>query len=121
MPRGGARPGAGRKPGECEKTKRRKALADAAAQAGITPLELMLEAMRRSWAAGDVDKAHQFARDAAPYLHPRLTATQVSGKDGGPIQTEHKTPALTPEERRAKAQALAAAAGATLIWPGDNG
>jgi hypothetical protein len=30
--------------------------------------------------------AHDCARDAAPYMHPRLQATTLTGKDGGPIQ-----------------------------------
>lgn len=70
--RGGKRLGAGRPPGA--KTKRTQELARAAAAAGVTPLEVMLETMRTHHAAGDLDAASAVAKDAAPYLHPRLAA-----------------------------------------------
>lgn len=111
MTRGGARPGSGRKPGTVnEQTKRKRELAEAAAAAGITPLELMLSAMRDAHLRGDLDKAHSFARDAAPYVHPRLAATQVTGKDGGPIQTADADVG-TPESRKAAIQARCLALG----------
>lgn len=64
---GGARPGAGRKPGSPNR-RNAEVIATALGQ-GITPLEFMLNLMRdeqadpkdRSWAA----------EKAAPYLHPR--------------------------------------------------
>lgn len=83
---------------------------------GIEPLDLMLQAMRKAWEAGDVPTAQAYAKDAAPYIHPRLTAAQVTGKDGGPLQTEDATK-RTPSERKAEALALAAAIGAKLVWP----
>lgn len=82
MARGGARPNAGRKKGTQNKVTKVRAevtkqvIAKAAAE-GITPLEVMLSAMRAAWAAADVDKAVSVARDAAPYMHPRLTASTV--------------------------------------------
>lgn len=36
-------------------------------------------------AAGLRQMAHDCARDAAPYLHPKLTAVTHSGPDGGPV------------------------------------
>lgn len=36
-------------------------------------------------AAGLRQMAHECAKDAAPYVHPKLAAVEVSGKDGGPI------------------------------------
>lgn len=86
--RGGRRPGAGRKPGSA--TKKTREVADRAAASGITPLEVMLEAMESFRNAGDLEKAASFAKDAAPYLHPRLAAVQHAGKDGGPIESEGK-------------------------------
>jgi len=44
MPRGGCRPGAGRKPGSL--TRRTREIAEQAAGDGITPLEYMLAVMR---------------------------------------------------------------------------
>lgn len=81
--RGGARKGAGRKAGSA--TKKTREIADKAASEGITPLEVMLEAMNHFRAEGDMQKAALFARDAAPYIHPKLASMEMSGKDGGPV------------------------------------
>jgi len=86
MPRGGARPNAGRKKGTQNKvTKERaevtkKVIAQAAAD-GITPLEVMLTAMRMAWDAQKIDEAVAVARDAAPYMHPRLASSTVKIND----------------------------------------
>lgn len=37
-------------------------------------------------AAGLRQMAHECARDAAPYIHPKLSAISHSGPDGGPIK-----------------------------------
>jgi len=73
VPRGGKRPGAGRKPGSA--TKRTREIADQAAASGLTPLEVMLRLMRRYWRKGQADRAAAIAKDAAPYVHPRLSST----------------------------------------------
>jgi hypothetical protein len=39
-------------------------------------------------AAGIRQMAHDCARDAAPYIHPKLAAIEHSGKDGGAIKVE---------------------------------
>lgn len=83
--RGGARKGAGRKAGSA--TQKTREIADKAAAAGITPLEVMLEAMNAFRASGDLEKAASFAKDAAPYIHPKLAAIEHTGKDGGAIET----------------------------------
>jgi hypothetical protein len=79
MSRGGKRPGAGRKPGTANRKTRE--IADKAAADGITPLEVMLDTMRRLWdeatKGGKFDLGKALAacavgKDAAPYLHPRL-------------------------------------------------
>ena len=81
MSRGGARPGAGRKPGSV--TRRTREIAEQAAVQGITPLEFLLQAMR--------DESREFpvrldaAKAAAPYVHAKLAAVEVTGKDGGPV------------------------------------
>lgn len=82
--RGGARKGAGRKPGSA--TKKTRQVADKAAAEGLTPLEFMLNVMRAD--ATHEDPRVQVAREAmkfeaakaaAPYIHPRLQAIEHSG------------------------------------------
>jgi len=84
---GGRRAGSGRKPGSA--TKRTREIADKAAAEGITPLEYMLQIMRapsdhedpRVQAAREAMR-FEAAKAAAPYIHPRLAATEHTGKDG---------------------------------------
>jgi hypothetical protein len=74
---GGRRPGAGRKKGSTpQKTKE---LADRLTANGPTPLEVMLTAMKAALKKDDLSAAHAFAKDAAPYIHPRLAAVAHSG------------------------------------------
>jgi hypothetical protein len=82
--RGGLRPGCGRPKGA--RTVRLKKIAEKAALTGRTPLEVMLEAMRCHQEAGNLDRAAAIAKDAAPYMHPRLHA--VAGADGVSIPPE---------------------------------
>jgi hypothetical protein len=72
MSRGGARPGAGRPKGKLS-AKTEEMQARIAAE-GITPLEVMLTTMRKAWDKGDETIAMSAAKDAAPYVHPRLIA-----------------------------------------------
>ena len=52
---------------------------------GISPLEYMLTTMRDTNAE---DSARlEAAKAAAPYIHPRLTAVEHTGRDGGAIET----------------------------------
>lgn len=92
MPRGGARPGAGRKKGAFARlTETRRERLVAAAVADRLPLEIMLERMRELWNRGteeDKDKAVSLAIDCAPYMHPRLAAVQHSGNKDEPIAYE---------------------------------
>lgn len=88
--RGGYRKGAGRKPGSANKKTR--AIADKAAETGQTPLEVMIDAMRAfvseaASATGEVRlkllaAASSIAKDAAPYMHPRLQAIEHSAGTG---------------------------------------
>lgn len=89
--RGGARKGAGRPAGSA--TSKTRAIADKAADEGITPLEFMLNIMRRE-PADDLDPKlavemlgmrFEAAKAAAPYIHPRLAAVEHTGEGGGPI------------------------------------
>ena len=89
--KGGKRPGAGRKKGSV--TKKTREIADRAAAEGITPLEVMIAAMRAHYDAKPprLDEAAAIAKDAAPYMHPRLAAVEHSGEGGGPMKVEFIT------------------------------
>jgi hypothetical protein len=85
MARGGARPGAGRKPGTPGQkgpkpiTKARKAVAEKILVDGdLTPLEVMIDAMRDAHTNGDMRSAAMFANMAAPYVHPRLSTVNAN-------------------------------------------
>ena len=88
---GGRRKGAGRKPGSLNK--RTRDIADKAIAEGISPLEYMLQVMRSEAPESEdarVLVAHQAmrfeaAKAAAPYVHPRLAAVEVTGGDGAPL------------------------------------
>ena len=87
MPRGGYRPGAGRKKGAAEVRTRR--IANQLAREGLTPLEVMIATMRELWlhaesAATPAERLERqraacaVARDASPYIHPRLAAVSTT-------------------------------------------
>lgn len=85
---GGPRSGAGRKPGTVSKqTKDRRRAIHKASSEGIMPLDVMLGTMRSLWAQahyGPVPneelklQAHAVAKDAAPYLHPKLSNIEAN-------------------------------------------
>lgn len=86
MARGGKRKGSGRKVGS--KTRKTAEIAQKAAEQGITPLEFMLKIMRDEACPEDADLAQKIAfhsarfeaaKAAAPYIHPRLAAVELSG------------------------------------------
>lgn len=89
MARGGKRPGAGRKPGTVsEATRRRKEVAEKALADGVSPLDVMLTTMRALWDQavdesgkvvnfGKAMQANIVAKDAAPFLHPKLSAVEA--------------------------------------------
>lgn len=81
--RGGARANAGRKPGGA--TTKTREIARKAEEAGISPLEYMLEVMRD--AGGERRERLAAAIAAAPYIHPKLSSVELSGKDGAAIET----------------------------------
>lgn len=84
MPRGSA-PGerrGGRRPGALNKKSRE--IAAKAMSGGESPLEYMLRVMRDSTA--DEARRADMAKSAAPYMHPRLASTELTGKGGGPVQ-----------------------------------
>ncbi len=78
---------------------------------GISPLEVMLRAMRHAWKEGDMVTAVRHANLAAPYVHPKLASTEVTGANKGPVQFEN----VTDEDRIAAFTAFARRTG--LILP----
>ena len=99
--RGGRRPGAGRRRGSPNAETIRRA--EAIAAAGITPKQYLLNGlghyqgiitaeMAKGTKAdqGKIAAAYaagkEFAKDVAPYVHPRLAAMELAGKDGGPVE-----------------------------------
>ena len=82
MVHGGKRPGAGRKAGSA--TVRTRAIANAISE-GLTPLEYLTSVFRDVEA--DEAKRIDAAKAAAPYVHARLSAVEMTGKDGAPIET----------------------------------
>jgi hypothetical protein len=80
MPRGGKRPGAGRKLGSVSKLSREAAKAEF--DKGMTPLEFFTSVMR------DPDQPLatrlEAAKAAAPYMHSRLATVEIAGKPEKP-------------------------------------
>jgi hypothetical protein len=84
MPRGGSRVGAGRKRGgknilsasSTNRAIRERFYADAE-RGVLTPLGVMLEAMRSFW-PHEPEKAAQYAAMCAPYIHPRLSTVNAT-------------------------------------------
>lgn len=88
MPAGGPRLGSGRKKGS--KSTKTREIAEKAAASGITPLEVMIEAMRHAYNQSQLVKdpkeksvylklASEHAHDAAPFMHPRLQPVDGRG------------------------------------------
>ena len=119
MPRG-SKPGerrGGRQKGAANK--RTREIANQAAASGITPLEVMLKAMRVHANARRWDKAAAVAKDAAPYMHPRLASMQHSGPNGGPIPIADLTHA-TEEQLAALESVFGPLAGSGRDDGGDS-
>lgn len=73
--RGGSRPGAGRKPGAPNKATAERQAEIAAS--GLTPLDYMLTILRDE--DRSVEDRMDAAKAAAPYVHPKLAAVELSG------------------------------------------
>ncbi|TQN59601.1 hypothetical protein FLX27_22075 [Agrobacterium tumefaciens] len=116
--RGGSRKGAGRPRGAA--TKRSRQVADRESKNGITPLEVMLKAMRAHVDKNDLDAAASIAKDAAPYMHAKLASVQHTGRGGGPIQTVDLTNA-SEEQLNALEAVFGPLAGSGDDDEGDTG
>ena len=105
--RGGAREGAGRPRRQTTLVSRRRA--DQYARDGkVLPVDVMMGTMRALWdeatlhpadAKGrrkarkphelvhsTMKEANEIAKDVAPYMHPKLSSTEVGGPNGGPME-----------------------------------
>ncbi len=60
------------------------AKAEAIASSGLTPLDFMLDVMRDQ--RNPLHLRASAAKDAAPYVHPRLANIEHTGRNGGPIE-----------------------------------
>ncbi len=88
MAKRGRKPGTPKTGGRQKGTPNRKTkeLQHRVEASGLTPLDYMLAVMRNPRLP--VAMRFDAARSAAPYIHPRLSAIEHTGKDGGPIITE---------------------------------
>ncbi len=125
--KGGQREGAGRKSGAA--TKKTRDIADKlAADAEITPLEVMVQTMRELWAQAQAARgehrgsrmvaAAQIAEKAAPYVHPRLSALKVDADIESRIQRQLGS--LSDEELFAEMGALTKQLGWSLVRTDDD-
>jgi hypothetical protein len=80
---GGARPGAGRKPGSLNAKTR--AIAERLAAENLTPLDIMVEAYTKLKEEGNLIEASRIAKDAAPYFHPRLANIELGSDPDQPL------------------------------------
>lgn len=84
MAHGGARSGAGRKPGQS--TAMNEEARKAALSNGISPLEFLLSVMRDAQA--DESKRIDAAKAAAPYVHARLSNVDMNATVDGSVKFE---------------------------------
>jgi len=78
MAHGGPRPNAGRKKGAA--TKINEKAREKAAEGGLMPLDYLLSIMRDE--NQPLDERKDAAKAAAPYVHAKLAAIEMSGKLG---------------------------------------
>lgn len=79
MPKGGARPGAGR-------PRKGELMADWLAGDGLSPLETLLTIMRNPEAP--LKLRFLAAKEAAPYVHPKLSPKAVDADDAPKVSPE---------------------------------
>lgn len=86
--RGGKREGSGRPKG-ARTVRSTKAAQEAIASGRMTPLEVMLRAMDEHFQKQEWDAAAAIAKDAAPYMHPKLQSVMHTGDADKPVVTEN--------------------------------
>jgi len=85
--RGGKREGAGRKKGS--RNKRTAEMQARIRASGMDPLTFMISVMRNINAP--LELRFEAAKQAAPFVHPKLSAIEHSGPDSGPVEVKHYT------------------------------
>jgi hypothetical protein len=94
MARGGPREGAGRPKGaQSIKTLEQTAAIEAS---GMTPLEYLTSVYRDL--SADESKRIDAAKAAAPYVHAKLSSVELTGKDGGPVETVRTVQLVGPDD-----------------------
>ena len=88
MAHGGARPGSGRPKGARDKLEREAS--EAAALEGVMPKDFLLGIVRDK--EQPLDIRMEAAKAAAPYYHPKLASTELTGRLG--LSHEDKLDAL---------------------------
>jgi len=58
--------------GESSTKEENPEILDEAESPTLTPLDVLLECMKKAYFEGDSDKAVKYAKIAAPYCHPRI-------------------------------------------------
>ena len=77
-------------------------------ETGITPIEVMLNAMRQLWHEGTSEakrEAARIAKDAAPYVHPRLASIDQTIHERQQYVIVAPEPCHTAEEWEAEVMA----------------
>jgi hypothetical protein len=66
-----------------------------AEERGVDPVEMLLDLTKWAFEQFQADKTRDnadmvrdYAKEAAPYVRPKLSAVEASGPDGGPIAFE---------------------------------
>lgn len=122
MPRGGSRPGAGRKAGSTNK--RSQEVVERAKAAGMLPHEFLCAVSQGQEIDGYTPTFAErlaAARDAAPHYAPKLATVAHTGKDGGPMQHEVNDLAAAAERRARVRAELAQAFGIDFDAPAEAG
>ncbi len=111
MARGGKRTNAGRKPGTVSAAPaRRKAVAEKALEAGLSPLDVMMTTMRALWAQavdetgkvvniGKAMQANIVAKDAAPFIHAKLSSVNATVDAAGSVTVTYVTNSTGPQPK----------------------
>jgi len=74
----------------------------------MTPIEVMLTAMRDLWDEGTSEakrEAARIAKDAAPYVHPRLASIDQTVREATRFVIQAPEPCTTSEEWEANVRA----------------
>src|ERR1700691_1873935 len=101
MARTGRAPGTAKTGGRKKGTPNKASVAKAAAisASGKTPLDFMLDVMRDENA--EMGVRLDAAKSAANYVHPKLSAIEHSGPEGGPFEVQTSHPMAPPEVAKA--------------------